>query len=131
MNGQSANFVNSLQGKIAGVSVTNSGGSANAGSQIIIRSISSINPSQNNEPLFIVDGIDIREEPKKHDVYGRYIEIICINQCNKLFEDKIFGKDSDIYLLFSMVGLLSIELEGREYERRMNQIAEMLRNKYF
>jgi len=53
----SANFVNSLQGKVAGISVTNSGGSANAGSQIIIRSVSSINPSQNNEPLFIIDGM--------------------------------------------------------------------------
>ncbi len=56
---RSANFVNSLQGKIAGVSVTNSGGSANSGSQSIIRSISSINPSQNNEPLFIVDGMPV------------------------------------------------------------------------
>jgi TonB-linked SusC/RagA family outer membrane protein len=54
--GQSANFVNSLQGQIAGVSVTNSGGSPNSGSQIIIRSISSINSSQNNQPLFILDG---------------------------------------------------------------------------
>lgn len=59
VSGQSANFVNGLQGKIAGVSVTNSGGSANSGSQIIIRSISSINPSQNNEPLFIVDGMPV------------------------------------------------------------------------
>jgi len=58
-NGQSANFVNSLQGKVAGISVTNAGGSANAGSQIIIRSVSSINPSQSNEPLFIVDGMQI------------------------------------------------------------------------
>lgn len=56
---RSANFVTSLQGKIAGVNVTNAGGSANAGSQIIIRSISSINPSQNNEPLFIVDGMPV------------------------------------------------------------------------
>ncbi len=55
----SANFVNSLQGKVAGISVTNSGGSANAGSQVIIRSVSSINPSQNNEPLFIIDGMPI------------------------------------------------------------------------
>jgi outer membrane receptor protein involved in Fe transport len=53
--GQSANFVNSLQGQIAGVNVTNSGGSPNSGSQIIIRSISSINSSQNNQPLFILD----------------------------------------------------------------------------
>jgi TonB-linked SusC/RagA family outer membrane protein len=56
---KSANFVNSLQGKIAGVSVTNSGGSPNAGSQIIIRGISSVNTAQSNEPLFILDGVAI------------------------------------------------------------------------
>ena len=56
---KSANFVNSLQGKIAGVSVTNAGGSPNSGSQIIIRGISSINTSQSNEPLFILDGVAI------------------------------------------------------------------------
>ena len=56
---KSANFVNSLQGKIAGVSVTNAGGSPNSGSQIIIRGISSINNGQSNEPLFILDGVAI------------------------------------------------------------------------
>ena len=56
---KSANFVNSLQGKIAGVSVTNAGGSPNSGSQIIIRGISSVNTSQSNEPLFILDGVAI------------------------------------------------------------------------
>lgn len=57
--GQSANFVNSLQGKIAGVQVSGSGGSANAGTQMLIRAISSINPGQSNEPLFIIDGIAV------------------------------------------------------------------------
>ena len=56
---KSSNFVNSLQGKIAGVSVTNAGGSPNSGSQIIIRGISSVNTSQSNEPLFILDGVAI------------------------------------------------------------------------
>ncbi|MBR5328126.1 MAG: SusC/RagA family TonB-linked outer membrane protein [Paludibacteraceae bacterium] len=56
---KSSNFVNSLQGKIAGVSVTNAGGSPNSGSQIIIRGISSVNNSQSNEPLFILDGVAI------------------------------------------------------------------------
>lgn len=60
---RSANFVNSLQGKVAGVSVTNSGGSPNSGSQIIIRGISSINSSQNNQPLFIVDGMPVSGGP--------------------------------------------------------------------
>lgn len=58
--GQSANFVNSLQGKVAGLQVSNGGGSPNAASQIIIRGVSSVNPSQSNEPLFVVDGMPIR-----------------------------------------------------------------------
>lgn len=58
-DGKSANFVNALQGKVAGLSVTNSSGSPNSGSQIIIRGISSINPAQNNEPLFVLDGMPI------------------------------------------------------------------------
>ena len=55
----SANFVNALQGKVAGLNVTTGSGSPNAGSQIIIRGIASINTSQNNEPLFIMDGMPI------------------------------------------------------------------------
>lgn len=53
------NFVNALQGKIAGLSVTNSSGSPNSGTQVIIRGISSINNGQSNEPLFILDGMPI------------------------------------------------------------------------
>ena len=56
---KSANFVNSLQGTIAGVSVTTAGGSPNSGSQIIIRGISSVNSAASNEPLFILDGVAI------------------------------------------------------------------------
>ena len=56
---QSANFVNALQGKVAGVAVTQGSGSPNAGSQIIVRGISSVNTSQSNEPLFILDGMPI------------------------------------------------------------------------
>lgn len=58
--GQSSNFVNSLQGKVAGVQVSMAGGSPNSASQIVVRAISSINDSQNNEPLFVVDGMPIR-----------------------------------------------------------------------
>ncbi len=58
--GQSSNFVNSLQGKVAGLQVSTAGGSPNSASQIVIRAISSVNPSQSNEPLFVVDGMPIR-----------------------------------------------------------------------
>lgn len=56
---KSSNFVNALQGKVAGISVTNSSGSPNSGTQVIIRGISSINNGQSNEPLFILDGMPI------------------------------------------------------------------------
>lgn len=58
--GGNANFVNSLQGKIAGLQISTAGGSPNSASQIIIRGVSSVNPSQSNEPLFVIDGMPVR-----------------------------------------------------------------------
>ncbi len=58
--GQSSNFVNTLQGKVAGVQVSMAGGSPNSASQIVIRAISSVNPGQSNEPLFVIDGMPVR-----------------------------------------------------------------------
>lgn len=58
--GQSANFVNNLQGKVAGLQVSMAGGSPNSASQIVIRAISSVNNAQSNEPLFVIDGMPVR-----------------------------------------------------------------------
>lgn len=58
--GQSTNFVNTLQGKVAGVQVSTAGGSPNSASQIVIRAISSVNNAQSNEPLFVIDGMPVR-----------------------------------------------------------------------
>lgn len=58
--GQSANFVNTLQGKVSGVQVSMAGGSPNSASQIVIRAISSVNSAQSNEPLFVIDGMPVR-----------------------------------------------------------------------
>ncbi len=51
-----ANFINSLQGRVAGVSIT---GSSNIGgsARILLRGVRSINFE--NQPLIIVDGIPI------------------------------------------------------------------------
>ncbi|MCC8175891.1 MAG: SusC/RagA family TonB-linked outer membrane protein [Bacteroidales bacterium] len=57
--GQTANFINSLQGKVAGVQVSMAGGSPNSASQIVVRAISSINNSMSNEPLFVIDGMPV------------------------------------------------------------------------
>lgn len=58
-DGKSANILNSLQGKVAGVNVTTGGGSPNSGSQLIIRGVTSISSTQSNEPLVILDGMPL------------------------------------------------------------------------
>ena len=52
---QRENFVNALQGRIAGVDVTSASGVPGASSSITIRGISSI--SSSNQPLMIIDGL--------------------------------------------------------------------------
>lgn len=54
---QRENFINALQGRVAGVEVTSSSGVPGASSSITIRGISSISGS--NQPLFVVDGLPI------------------------------------------------------------------------
>lgn len=53
------NIVNSLQGQVAGVQVTNSGGAPGQSARIIIRGINSLDPNADNQPLFVVDGVPV------------------------------------------------------------------------
>jgi TonB-linked SusC/RagA family outer membrane protein len=57
MRNKQTNIINSLAGKVAGVNVTQSSGSAGSGSTIIIRGGNSASESRDNQPLFVVDGI--------------------------------------------------------------------------
>lgn len=50
-----SNFVNSLQGKVAGVEITSSSGGLGRSSRIVLRGVSSL--SGDNQPLFIIDGV--------------------------------------------------------------------------
>lgn len=59
-NKGSVNLVDALQGKVAGVNITNASGAAGASSNINIRGITSFNGS--NQPLFVVDGVPISND---------------------------------------------------------------------
>ncbi|MDR2475134.1 MAG: SusC/RagA family TonB-linked outer membrane protein, partial [Bacteroidales bacterium] len=52
---KTANPLNSLAGKIAGVNITQSSGSAGSGAQIILRGGTSL--ERDNQPVFVVDGV--------------------------------------------------------------------------
>ncbi len=59
---RNTNIVSALQGQAAGVQITQSGGGPGQAARIIIRGINSLDPSANNQPLFVVDGIPISNE---------------------------------------------------------------------
>ncbi|WP_410220920.1 SusC/RagA family TonB-linked outer membrane protein [Pedobacter sp.] len=52
---QRENFINGLQGRVAGLTINSTSGAPGASSSIILRGISSINSS--NQPLIVIDGI--------------------------------------------------------------------------
>ncbi|MFT3824049.1 MAG: SusC/RagA family TonB-linked outer membrane protein [Chitinophagaceae bacterium] len=52
---QRENFINSLQGRVAGLTITPSSGLAGSSSSIVLRGFNSL--SMSNQPLFIVDGV--------------------------------------------------------------------------
>ncbi|WP_200816411.1 SusC/RagA family TonB-linked outer membrane protein [Pedobacter nyackensis] len=54
---QRENFLNSLQGRVAGLTVAHTSGLPGASASVVIRGISSLSGS--NQPLFIVDGLPI------------------------------------------------------------------------
>lgn len=54
---RNTNLINSLNGKVAGIQVTSSSGVAGSSSFITMRGYNSI--TQNNQPLFVVDGVPI------------------------------------------------------------------------
>ena len=51
------NVLNALQGKVAGVTISSVGGGPGQGATIRIRGINSIDVTQTNDPLFVIDGI--------------------------------------------------------------------------
>jgi TonB-linked SusC/RagA family outer membrane protein len=65
---QRDNFVNSLQGRVAGVTVASTSGVPGASTSITIRGVSSI--SSTNQPLFIVDGLPMDNKTLNTAVLG-------------------------------------------------------------
>ncbi len=57
MKNKNTNVINSLQGKVPGLNITQSSGAAGAGASIVMRGANSTAEGRSNQPLFVVDGI--------------------------------------------------------------------------
>lgn len=53
------NLLNALQGKVAGATISSVGGGPGQGATIRIRGINSIDASSSNDPLYVIDGIQV------------------------------------------------------------------------
>ncbi|WP_341216145.1 SusC/RagA family TonB-linked outer membrane protein [uncultured Wocania sp.] len=56
------NALEALQGQVAGVQINRTSGSAGGGVDILIRGVTSVNPSRSNQPLIIVDGLALNND---------------------------------------------------------------------
>ncbi len=65
---QRENFVNALQGRIAGVTVTSTTGAAGSSAGIVLRGYNTM--SGNNQPLFVVDGIILDNQTMNENSQG-------------------------------------------------------------
>ena len=73
------NIVNGLAGKVSGVQISNSSGMAGSSSRITIRG--NVSLLQENQPLFIVDGVPIdNSEPGGIDVFSQGANNTALNQ---------------------------------------------------
>ncbi|HEX9827234.1 MAG TPA: SusC/RagA family TonB-linked outer membrane protein [Flavobacteriaceae bacterium] len=61
LSGQS-NAIAGLQGRVAGLQISQTSGSTGGGIDILIRGVTSINPGRNNQPLIIVDGLALNND---------------------------------------------------------------------
>ncbi|MEE9349195.1 MAG: SusC/RagA family TonB-linked outer membrane protein [Flavobacteriaceae bacterium] len=57
-----ANAFEALQGQVAGLQVSRSSGSSGGGVDLLIRGVTSIDPSRGNQPLIIIDGLAMNNE---------------------------------------------------------------------
>lgn len=67
LNGQT-NAITGLQGRVAGVQITQTSGSTGGGIDILIRGITSMNPNRSNQPLIIIDGLAMNNDTFSGDV---------------------------------------------------------------
>ncbi|WP_268224284.1 SusC/RagA family TonB-linked outer membrane protein [Sinomicrobium oceani] len=56
------NALEALQGRVAGLQINKTSGSAGGGVDILIRGVTSVNPGRDNQPLIIVDGVALNND---------------------------------------------------------------------
>ncbi|MCB4798208.1 SusC/RagA family TonB-linked outer membrane protein [Neotamlana laminarinivorans] len=62
------NPILALQGQVAGLQISNPSGTAGGGVDILIRGMSSMDPTQNNQPLIILDGVTLNNDTFSGDI---------------------------------------------------------------
>ncbi len=61
-NSGGTDVINALRSHVSGVSFQNSSGAPGAGSSILIRGITSLDPNASNRPLYVIDGVEVSDD---------------------------------------------------------------------
>jgi len=66
------NGLEALQGQVAGLRINRTSGSAGGGVDMLIRGVTSVDPTRNNQPLIIIDGMPVNNDTFSGDVKPIY-----------------------------------------------------------
>ncbi len=59
LEARQSQVITAIQGKVPGVSISQTSGAPGAGADIVIRGITSLDPSRSNSPLVVIDGVPV------------------------------------------------------------------------
>jgi len=55
-------IIGALQGRVSGITIQGSSGAPGAGSSIIIRGLTSLDPTRSTRPLYVIDGVEVSDD---------------------------------------------------------------------
>ena len=105
-------FVSALQGRVAGMTVTSTGGAPGASTSVVLRSITSI--SGNNQPLYVIDGVPMNNSTFNPG-QGGFAEVDVVGTANLDFASR--GNDlnpEDIESMTVLKGAAAAALYGSD-----------------
>jgi len=61
-NSGKTDVIGALQGRVSGITIQSSSGAPGAGSSVIIRGLTSLDPSRSSRPLYVIDGVEVSDD---------------------------------------------------------------------
>lgn len=113
MKSRPSQVITGLQGKIPGVSINQTSGAAGAGADIMIRGITSLDPSRSNSPLVVIDGVPVSNSTDVASMLPKEKSGVATNNGQSSFSNRLMDVNpADIESVSVLKGASATALYG-------------------